>query len=163
MTEHEEVDNSTFETGSTPSAPEHEGPKIGETRPAPKIGDTKPSEPSGGEFVAPVTPVSTREEGRQPTPVVAATSEEAEEKEAPGGTGRKRRRRGGRERRGKSVGRYMMCVHVQGDHDPHRHARRAHPRRALRCQRNRRNNADRWKPLSRASTKCAAWHGSRVR
>ena len=114
MTEHEEVDNSTFETGSTPSAPEHEGPKIGETRPAPKIGDTKPSEPSGGEFVAPVTPVSTREEGRQPTPVVAATSEEAEEKEAPGGTGRKRRRRGGRERRGKSVGRYMMCVHVQG-------------------------------------------------
>ena len=68
MTEHEEVDNSTFETGSTPSAPEHEGPKIGETRPAPKIGDTKPSEPSGGEFVAPVTPEKKVDSRRQSLP-----------------------------------------------------------------------------------------------
>jgi ribonuclease E len=121
MTEHEH--DAAFEQGEpdpaeqpapdevTPPA----APKIGDTRPAPKIGDTRPASSGGTESpAAPAAPA--REPNRQPTPVVASplsSPEGAEAKE--GGSGRRRRRRGGRERsKSKAVGRYLMCVHVEG-------------------------------------------------
>ena len=129
MTEHEE--------SSTPDSPVIDGtgngtpsaPKIGETRPAPRIGDTKPGgslgvpapNPEGDQVDAPrtdggkVAAPSQRIEGRAPTPVKSESAPAADDKaEGEKNAPRKRRRRGGRERKGKSVGRYLMCVHVEG-------------------------------------------------
>ncbi len=92
-------------------------PEVGDSRPAPRIGDTRPG--GGGEQGAVVTPVGPAREDRAPTPIPAnagakGDDEEGSEEPAAEGTPRKRRRRGGKDRKSRSVGRYMMCVHVQG-------------------------------------------------
>ena len=104
-------------------------PKVGTVAPAqraveqsapPKVGDTRPAAP-GSEL----TPTKAKPQGpprdstRAPKPVVAtpaAPPAKAESGAAPkeGGGGKRRRRRGGRERKGRTVGRYLMCVHVEG-------------------------------------------------
>jgi ribonuclease E len=74
--------------------------------PAPKVGDTKV-----GDDV--VSPEPQRVPGRAPTPVPAGS---AAVSAAEGSSSKRRRRRGGRggDRKNKSTGRYLMCVHVDG-------------------------------------------------
>jgi len=72
--------------GSAPGTPQAR-PRIGDTRPAPA-----PVRPQ----VVPITPVPKTGDGEQSA--------------RPRARGR---RRGGRDRKGKSVGRYLVCVHVQ--------------------------------------------------
>jgi ribonuclease E len=111
-----------------PAAPA-ERPRIGDTRPA--IGDTRPAS-AGGPSPAPAAPSRSGggrgrqrsgggsrsggggQSGAKPTPV------EAEAGRSGGGPSRNavpaskgEGRRGGRERRGKAVGRYQICVHVR--------------------------------------------------
>ena len=77
-----------------------EKPKIGDTRPAPPPPRVEPVTPRGRRAPAEPRPAprpETRAEGRP-----AAKAEPRTEG-----------RRGGRERRGKAVGRYMICVHVR--------------------------------------------------
>jgi ribonuclease E len=120
-------------TAATAAATER--PKIGDTRPA--IGDTRPalagSAPapapnraptrsgggrsrnrggsrSGGGSTATAASVATTE-GRTPEGTAGAGQSAARSAGADRGEGR----RGGRERRGKAVGRYQICVHVRPD------------------------------------------------
>ena len=121
MTEHE--NNETVEHEPETEAP-HEGerheeaPRVGDTRPAPRVGDTRPA--ASEETPGPVAsaPQSQREPGRTPTPVVAkplAESDDDAPREGQGSGNRRRRRRGGKDRaKTRAVGRYMMCVHVEG-------------------------------------------------
>jgi Rne/Rng family ribonuclease len=92
------------DTAATP-APAPDRPRIGDTRPAP----------------VPVAPPP-RPARRPPTPKAAvapeaaprrAGEEGAEPAPAPKASGGRSRRRSGRERRGRPVGRYLMCVHVR--------------------------------------------------
>ena len=89
-------------------------PRIGDSRPAPprpRIGDSRPAPPV--RQAPPPTP--RRAAAAAPAAVVAAPPAEAADGEAdegPKGSG-KSRRRSGRERRGRPVGRYLMCVHVR--------------------------------------------------
>jgi Rne/Rng family ribonuclease len=88
------------------------GPQVGDTRPAarPRIGDTRPAPPPA---VAP-HPVPTI--GVVPTKPVSdvSSAEPGGATDAKPSTPRNRsRRRSGRERRGRPVGRYLMCVHVR--------------------------------------------------
>ena len=117
MTEHDET--STAPGGSSTSAEGHgaETPKVGDTRPAPRIGDTRPA--AGGPPATPQKSEPRREQGRAPKPVVATSSGPGDDDPASspkegGGSSKRRRRRGGRERKGRTVGRYLMCVHVEG-------------------------------------------------
>jgi len=97
--------------------------------PRPRIGDTRPA-PAARPMVAPAAapPQRRRAEAvRGPDgnglaskePVVGDQKEYSEDREATSGedvsatAGKRRRRRGGRERRGRSTGRYLICVHVQ--------------------------------------------------
>jgi len=134
MTEHDDTTTSPGGDGTegpVASPPPSPAPKVGDTRPAPQIGDTRPSGPSGPGapgHEAPKPPASKRVEGRAPKPVTAASSStQSTDDEADdvgegakgrdregGGSGRRKRRRGGRERKGRTVGRYLMCVHVEG-------------------------------------------------
>ena len=105
-------------------------PRIGDTRPAPvgPVEETQTAEPvAPSQEAAPVAPVPKigdtmvgeavvsaepqRVQGRAPTPVPAGLATTAGE-----GSGKKRRRRGSRggDRKSKSTGRYLMCVHVDG-------------------------------------------------
>src|SRR5579872_1257593 len=84
-------------------------PKIGDTRPAPAQPVRRPPRPAPVPTVVPVRsapPSSGKavEVDDDTTPASTATKE--------GGPGRSRRR-SGRERRGRPVGRYLMCVHVR--------------------------------------------------
>ncbi|MEI8050395.1 MAG: ribonuclease E/G, partial [Actinomycetes bacterium] len=134
MTEHDDTTTSPGGDGTegpVASPPPSPAPKVGDTRPAPQIGDTRPSGPSGPGapgHEAPKPAASKRVEGRAPKPVTAASSSvQSTDDEADdvgegakgrdregGGSGRRKRRRGGRERKGRTVGRYLMCVHVEG-------------------------------------------------
>ena len=120
-------------TPAATSAPtvQDERPRIGDTRPS--IGDTRPA-PAGAP--APAAPAPTRsgggrnrqrsgggsrsggggggQSGPKPTPVEAEGGRSAgspARAAAPAAKGEGRR--GGRERRGKAVGRYQICVHVR--------------------------------------------------
>jgi ribonuclease E len=87
----------------------------------PRIGDSRPARPP----IAPVAPVpvapvvaKTVKAAPAPAPAEKATGEPEGDREAQEGTGTKSsggrsRRRSGRERRGRPVGRYLMCVHVR--------------------------------------------------
>jgi len=112
VTEHENTTSNPGEAPPGAEAPEAAVPQVGDTRPAaPKIGDTRPGAP-GTEIHTPAAP-SEREQGRTPTPVVA-NPQSADSGET-GGSPRRKRRRGGRERsKTRNVGRYLMCVHVEG-------------------------------------------------
>jgi ribonuclease E len=108
------------------AAPAPESPRVGDRKPGaerPRIGDTRPSRPATPPVApVPVTPVATKTvKPVAPKPVVvprvAAGASEADEDgpetgdaKTPGG---RSRRRSGRERRGRPVGRYLMCVHVR--------------------------------------------------
>ena len=74
--------------------------------PAPKVGDTK----VGDEVLS---PEPQRVPGRAPTPVPAGSTASTSPE---GSSTKRRRRRGGRggDRKNKSTGRYLMCVHVDG-------------------------------------------------
>ena len=74
--------------------------------PAPKVGDTK----VGDEVLS---PEPQRVPGRAPTPVPAGSTASTSPE---GSSTTRRRRRGGRggDRKNKSTGRYLMCVHVDG-------------------------------------------------
>jgi len=109
-----------------------ERPKIGDTRPS--IGDTRPAPPGAG-AATPTPAAPTRSgggrnrqrsrsggggggdrSGPKPLPVEAEggrTVGAVPRAAAPAGKGEGRR--GGRERRGKAVGRYQICVHVRPD------------------------------------------------
>jgi ribonuclease E len=117
VTEHEKSEITAAEVppqAEPAAAPE--APRVGDIRPAPKIGDVRPA--ASGPDAPPSTPAPQREPGRTPTPVVArprAEAAEDEQREGGGAGGRRRRRRGGRDRsKTRTVGRYMMCVHVEG-------------------------------------------------
>jgi len=122
-------------SSSAPTAPAApaERPKIGDTRPS--IGDTRPA-PPGGAAPAPATPTRSGggrnrnrsgggsrpgggggdRTGPKPTPVEGDAGRSAggqPRAAAPAAKGEGRR--GGRERRGKAVGRYQICVHVRPD------------------------------------------------
>ena len=131
MTEHDDTTTSPGGDGTegpVASPPPSPAPKVGDTRPAPQIGDTRPSGPGAPGHEAPKPSASKRVEGRAPKPVTAASSSaQSTDDEADdvgegakgrdregGGSGRRKRRRGGRERKGRTVGRYLMCVHVEG-------------------------------------------------
>ncbi|MHB8440290.1 MAG: Rne/Rng family ribonuclease [Acidimicrobiales bacterium] len=105
---------------SDPPAPR---PRLGDARPAPprpRIGDTRPAPPSpppapaarrssapaAPKPAAPVPPVE---------PEAASTTGSEAATDAAGSTGKsgRSRRRSGRERGGRPVGRYLMCVHVR--------------------------------------------------
>ena len=97
------------------------GPRPAAPMPPPKVGDTRPA--AGGTDSAPVKSKPQgppRDPSRAPKPVVAtpaapdATGEVDETTKEGGGSSKRRRRRGGRERKGRTVGRYLMCVHVEG-------------------------------------------------
>ncbi len=108
--------------------PTSEPPRVGDRKPGaerPRIGDTRPSRPAVAPVapvpVAPVPVVTKTAKPVAPKPVVAARvparGPEADdegpdngEAKTPGG---RSRRRSGRERRGRPVGRYLMCVHVR--------------------------------------------------
>ncbi len=108
--------SATAASGSAvPTRPTGERPKIGDTRPAPpglapvRTGGTgrtrqRPSQP------AEVAPAKQGAAGSGNGRTTAKSGVER------GGEGaRTEGRKGGRERRGKAVGRYMICVHVRGD------------------------------------------------
>ncbi len=86
-------------------------------RPRPRIGDSRPAPPPP----LPPTPVPTiavpPSAAIAPTQAVpapeAGETAESQEETTPGGRGGRSRRRSGRERRGRPVGRYLMCVHVR--------------------------------------------------
>ncbi len=118
-------------TGTTtpagpPPRPVPERPKIGDSRPArPAVGDagTGAATANGGGSAAgrTDTPTASRNQGRsrgggrsrqRPTPPVDGAAP-ARTQAAPAAGPRAEGRRGGRERRGKAVGRYMICVHVR--------------------------------------------------
>ena len=97
-------------------------PKVGDPKRAverPRIGDTRPARPP----VAPVAPVPVTPPAAATTRVVPAPATSTpEDEEGEAGTSRpsgprrppgRSRRRSGRERRGRPVGRYLMCVHVR--------------------------------------------------
>jgi ribonuclease E len=80
----------------------------------PKIGDTRPARAP----VPPVTPASRPAPGGQPRPDAPGRARQASGARSTArsdgrGEPRTEGRRGGRERRGKAVGRYMICVHVR--------------------------------------------------
>ena len=109
-----------------PPRPVPERPKIGDSRPArPVVGDagTGAATANGGGSAAgrTDTPTAARNQGRsrgggrsrqRPTPPVDGAAP-ARTQAAPAAGSRAEGRRGGRERRGKAVGRYMICVHVR--------------------------------------------------
>jgi ribonuclease E len=88
----------------------------------PRIGDTRPARPPVAPVApVPVTPIAARVVRPAPVPIVVPgapggdeggdeADEDAAETKAAGG---RSRRRSGRERRGRPVGRYLMCVHVR--------------------------------------------------
>ncbi|HYA67891.1 MAG TPA: Rne/Rng family ribonuclease [Acidimicrobiales bacterium] len=102
-------------------------PRIGDSRPSrppvakPRIGDTRPAAPQPvaqpsavGVSAAPAAPAapSGSEAAAVPEASVAAATGSGGETEPKARSGRSRRR-SGRERRGRPVGRYLMCVHVR--------------------------------------------------
>jgi ribonuclease E len=112
--------------------PERERPKIGDSRPAPPL----PAEPtaapgsrSGGDRGGRADTRPSRADGRPgggargkqrqnrtgavPATAAATAGATAGPAATPGGPARNEGRRGGRERRGKAVGRYMICVQVR--------------------------------------------------
>jgi ribonuclease E len=108
-------------SGAKPAARPAERPRIGDTRPARPVA-APVAAPVASVPVAPVpvTPPPTKAAKPAPRPAVADRTrpteadgddedEEASETKASGG---RSRRRSGRERRGRPVGRYLMCVHV---------------------------------------------------
>ena len=128
-----ESDAASTSAPTAPIAPTDLGerPKVGDTRPA--IGDTRPAPPGS---VAPTAATPARSgggrsrnrsgggsrsgsgggerSGAKPTPVEGDTGRSAggqPRAAAPAATGEGRR--GGRQRRGKAVGRYQICVHVR--------------------------------------------------
>ncbi len=114
---------------ATVSSAEGAAKPVGVAPPRPRIGDTRPAPPVPGPAVAPGA--GRRGGGRRngsgsgqggqgvpPVPVQPriAPGEDRGPAGAEGGSRRSRgRRRSGRDRRGRSVGRYLVCVHVQGD------------------------------------------------
>jgi len=119
-------DGQGAEPGEAPAAPRVGDRKAPVERP--RIGDTRPARPPVPPVPpVPVTPLAAKAVKSAPAPVavaavaaVAATvsdgdgespeSPESPESKASGG---RSRRRSGRERRGRPVGRYLMCVHVR--------------------------------------------------
>ena len=102
-------------------------PRIGDTRPAPAPvsavtptpvpGSSVPPTPVSGSSVAP-TPVPgggrpSAELAPAPASPVHASDSEGDEAETSVTKSGRSRRRSGRERRGRPVGRYLMCVHVR--------------------------------------------------
>ncbi|HUY20825.1 MAG TPA: Rne/Rng family ribonuclease [Acidimicrobiales bacterium] len=103
-------------------------PRLGDTRPPParpRIGDTRPARvpatPAPAAAVAPASPATRAPRGaKRPAPassVVAAPAPgggDADDDTGEGSpAGGRSRRKSGRERRGRPVGRYLMCVHVR--------------------------------------------------
>jgi len=106
-------------------------PRIGDTRPAPAVGDPRPASPkvgdtrptpasragTGGTHAASAAvpapaPAPPGPDALAPTVAVVPAGQEVTEAAGSKSGGRARRRRG-RDRRGRAVGRYMMCVHVR--------------------------------------------------
>jgi len=93
-------------------------------RPRPRIGDTRPARPAAVTEapLGPAEPARRNGDANGGAPVLAATdpapatsaSDDPDPAEGDSATRRSRgRRRGGRDRRGRSTGRYMVCVHVK--------------------------------------------------
>jgi ribonuclease E len=102
-----------------PSPPQPRRPQIGDTRPAPAVPVVSGPTPAAPVAPAPVAQVITPPPARSAPREAAGESREAGEDDGSDGSdGNGRRARGGRrrvgrERKGKQVGRYLVCVHVQ--------------------------------------------------
>src|SRR5579862_983043 len=108
--------------------PGHAGPPSVPAPPRPRIGDTRPAPPpnrlarsvvtgTGPPLAGANVPVVPATEGSG-GPDRAAGSDEAvgtdgSDGDSKGSSRRSRRRRGAKDRRGRSTGRYLICVHVQ--------------------------------------------------
>jgi ribonuclease E len=98
----------------------------------PRIGDTRPARPApvttgaAATPVVPVVPIVPRPTGGSPLAVRSAAptlsdrdptadgaDDEGDDDDSPNGKRTRSRRRSGRDRKGKQVGRYLVCVHVQ--------------------------------------------------
>ena len=148
-------------------------PQIGDTRPAPRRRPPRRrrrrrGRRAGAEARPRVGPAARRRRRRRP-PADAHAS--AKRKRAVGGQTSRRvdavdadlfEQRRGRERNGRPVGRYLMCVQVR-EHGPGRRARGAQPDRALRQPPGRRHQPDPRQHLRRPGAERAARHGGRVR
>ena len=110
----------------SPSAPAGADPvpKVGDRKrlpEPPRIGDTRPARPQAAPVMpVPVTPIAPKpvKAPRPPrnAPVAAESATEDQDDQDGAETkasGGRSRRRSGRERRGRPVGRYLMCVHVR--------------------------------------------------
>ncbi|MGA2037136.1 MAG: hypothetical protein ABSH04_06085, partial [Acidimicrobiales bacterium] len=103
--------------GEIASTTSPSAPKVGDTRrppPRPRIGDTRPAPPPGVART-PVPAVGRVAAARPatPAPTTAAAEPPAEQPQTSAAKIGRSRRRSGRERRGRPVGRYLMCVHVR--------------------------------------------------
>ncbi len=95
----------TDEPAARPPGPK---PKIGDTRPAPAVrAPTPPPTPAPRSTAA--APEADGNRGRRSS----SGSRQPSDRDTSAPTGRSEGRRPGRERRGKAVGRYMICVHVR--------------------------------------------------
>ena len=85
--------------------------------PRPRIGDTRPAPPLRPLVARPVAPVAPARPSRAQVGARAETGAIDEQQTGAVGAAaepsRRRRRRSGRERKGRSTGRYLICVHVQ--------------------------------------------------
>jgi len=94
-------------------------PRIGDTRPAPAAAPATrgPARPANGTATPGTSAVVTPPAAVAARPATGAAGEAKGESAAEEGAGEgrraSRRRRGGRDRRGRSVGRYLVCVHVR--------------------------------------------------
>ena len=114
MTEHEKTETTAPEASPQAEAPSPT-PRVGDTRPAPRIGDTRPARPVQTGPLSSHAPARARPDAE---PGRRQAGPGGRRGRAQGGHGRRlrrRRRRGGRDRKAtRTVGRYLMCVHVEG-------------------------------------------------
>ena len=121
-TDEDTTDEGTTDATQVASAPGPVRPRIGDSRPPrppvakPRIGDTRPAAPQPTPVGAPGAARTARGSKAQAdlepdaaTPIDDGGDGEGEPKTRSG----RSRRRSGRERRGRPVGRYLMCVHVR--------------------------------------------------
>jgi len=100
---------------AAPSAAAASGPAPASAPARPRIGDTRPAPPPP----RPVAPVVVPPVTRTAPAVTPSNGDVEDEDDEPGRgaatarSGGRSRRRSGRERRGRPVGRYLMCVHVR--------------------------------------------------
>ena len=130
----------------------------------PQIGDTRPAPGGASSRRRRRSPKSTTPKHVAPQAVVARHAAAGPPSaRTVGGASVTPADRRGRERNGRPIGRYMMCVQVRDGHGPGRRARGPQPHRALRVSAGRRRQPDPRQHLRRSGAERAARHGGGVR